>query len=347
MRSDSEHLMAAWENLLLTLGTPPAETSQDWNELERSGGPFETIPVTVLSGFLGSGKTTLLRHLLQNSSTEILAIVNDIGSINIDAALVRATNAETIELQNGCACCVLGSDLFDSLHGIGLRSKRPDAIVIESSGLSDPMGIAQTVANVETMSLDGIVTLVDALSFQERIADPVTAMLFERQLAAAHLVVMTKTALKKSGDLHAETLGEMVPGRRVIDSELLMRKDGQLANDMLLGASTRGARPSLADNGHDYDGFSVATVYRSEPIRARDFFGLLDQMPDAVYRIKGGIRVREDDPELGCVETYSVQAAGPHWRVARELSDEEVDGLIVIGRRNDPKLEAFLLKLRG
>ena len=130
---------------------------------------------------------------------------------------------------------MLGSDLFDSLHSIGLRSKRPDAIVIESSGLSDPMGIAQTVANVETMSLDGIVTLVDALSFQERIADPVTAMLFERQLAAAHLVVMTKTARQESGDLLAETLGEMVPGRRVIDSEILMGKGGQLANDLLLG----------------------------------------------------------------------------------------------------------------
>ena len=337
--------MAAWENLLLTLGTPPAEMSQDRNESERSRGPFNTIPVTVLSGFLGSGKTTLLRHLLENSSTEILAVVNDIGSINIDAALVRATNAETIELQNGCACCVLGSDLFDSLHSIGLRSKRPDAIVIESSGLSDPMGIAQTVANVETMSLDGIVTLVDALSFQERIADPVTAMLFERQLAAAHLVVMTKTARQESGDLLAETLGEMVPGRRVIDSEILMGKGGQLANDLLLGASTRGARPSFTSNGHDYDGFSVSTVVRSEPIPARDFFGLLDQMPEAVYRVKGGIRVCEDRPESDCVATYSVQAAGPRWRVARGASDGEVDGLVVIGRRNDPSLELFLLKL--
>ena len=347
MRSQSEHLMAAWETLLLTLGAPPSETLPERNVTKRNQGARGTkIPVTVLSGFLGSGKTTLLQQLLQNSSTEIVAIVNDIASINVDAALIRSTNAETIELQNGCVCCVLGSDLFDSLRNIGLRSKWPDAIVIESSGLSDPMGIAQTVANVDTMSLDGIVTVVDALSFRERIADPVTAMLFERQLAAAHLIVLTKTATRKDADLLIETLAEMVPGRRVIVSDLLMGNDGELANDLLLGASTQGARLPLGGSTHDYDGFSVETVDRPEPIRARIFFSLLDQIPDSVYRMKGGVRVREESRELEHVETYSVQAAGAHWRVVRQPTEGELDRLIVIGRRNDPALESFVLKLR-
>ena len=91
-----------------------------------------------------------------------------------------------------------------------------------------------------------------------------------------------------------------------------MGNDGELANDLLLGASTQGARPPLGSSTHDYDGFSVETVDRPEPIRARYFFALLDQIPDSVYRMKGGIRVLAESRELEHVETYSVQAAGAH-----------------------------------
>ena len=339
--------MAAWETLMLTLGTPPSETDEEQSSSKRGQDRCNSrIPVTVLSGFLGSGKTTLLRQLLESSSMEVVAIVNDIASINVDAALIRSTNAETIELKNGCACCVLGSDLFDSLRDIGLRFKRPDAIVIESSGLSDPTGIAQTVANVETMSLDGIVTVVDALSVRDRISDPITAMLFQRQLAAAHLIVLTKTATRKDVESLIEMLSEMVPGRQIIVSDLLTENDHGLVNDMLLGASTRGARPTVSSSSHDYDGFSIETVDRSDPIGERDFFGLLDQIPEAVYRMKGRIRVLEGNRKLQQVETYSVQAAGAHWRVVRETTDGDLEPLIVIGRGNDPTLESFVRELR-
>ncbi|MEM7019088.1 MAG: GTP-binding protein, partial [Pseudomonadota bacterium] len=149
MSADIERLTRARDALLLTLGGPSLDDSIDASNQTKQ------VPVTILSGFLGAGKTTLLCQLLENASIEIVAIVNDIAALNIDAALIRSKNAETIALENGCACCVLGTDLHESLHEIGKRDQPPDAIVIEASGLADPIGLAQTVANENTTVLDG------------------------------------------------------------------------------------------------------------------------------------------------------------------------------------------------
>ena len=110
------------------------------------------IPVILLCGFLGAGKTTLVCKLLEQVNDEILVIVNDIASINIDGAMVRRQDAETIELENGCACCVLGADLSDRLSEIRSRPSLPAAIVIETSGLSDPYGFLRPFATKVDLS---------------------------------------------------------------------------------------------------------------------------------------------------------------------------------------------------
>jgi len=142
---DVDIKMNAWNSLLYTLGGPPVSTSNSTNTgAERDA---NQIPVTILSGFLGAGKTTLLCNLLADTGTNVLAIDYDLAGVNFDAALVRSSNAETLHLENGCACCVLGNDLDLMLKEIGCREEKPEAIIIEASGVSDPMGIAQTLAN--------------------------------------------------------------------------------------------------------------------------------------------------------------------------------------------------------
>ena len=130
------------------------------------------IPVTVLSGFLGAGKTTMLNNLLKNMDRKkITVIVNDMSSINIDAKLIKRTEEKMIEMSNGCICCTLREDLLEQLAEIA-NENATDYIVIESTGIAEPVHIAETFAHAETLDhikgrirLDTMITVVDMQTF--------------------------------------------------------------------------------------------------------------------------------------------------------------------------------------
>ena len=163
------------------------------------------IPVTVLTGYLGSGKTTLLNRILtENHGKRYAVIVNEFGEIGIDNDLIVESDEEIYEMNNGCICCTVRGDLIRVVEGLMRRPGRFDAIIVETTGLADPVPVAQTFFMDDDVraksSLDAVVALVDAKHLPLRLKDSQEA---EDQIAFADVVLINKTDLVTPQELAA------------------------------------------------------------------------------------------------------------------------------------------------
>ena len=327
----------------------------------------QKIPATVITGFLGAGKTSIIRHLLGNAAGRRIAlIVNEFGDIGIDGEILKGCGIEgcededVLELANGCICCTVADDFVPTMEALLGRERKPDRIVIETSGLAMPKPLVKAFnwPGIRTrVTVDAVVTVVDGPAVADGLfaSDPRAVQrqresddalehespleeLFEEQLGCADMVVINKTDLLGRGALDkvaAEVAGQLRPSVKVVTAA-----HGAVDPKVLLGLEAAAeddldARPSHHDgvDDHDHDDFDTFSVEVADAPGAGELLRRLRAAiaRHGVLRVKGFAHVPGKDMRL------LIQAVGERiqhyydrdWRDGEERRTR----LVVIGHK--------------
>ena len=281
-------------------------------------------PVTILTGFLGAGKTTLLNYILSNQDgLKTAVLVNEFGEIGIDNDLVVSTSADMVELSNGCICCTINGELLEAVERILKRPEPLDYLVVETTGLADPLPVAMTFLGSELRDqtrLDSIITLIDAENCNARV--------FESEVGRSQIIYGDILLLNKTDLVSKDRVKELEESLRSIkkDARILHSVKGDVPLPLLMSVglfeSDRIAHTADHDHSHDHshhdhhghdhahhdhshhhhgdhldiEGYTSLSFSSDGPFALRKFQNFLDnQLPDSVFRAKGILWFNESE----------------------------------------------------
>ncbi|PMB49556.1 cobalamin biosynthesis protein CobW [Fischerella thermalis CCMEE 5205] len=314
--------------------------------------PKRGMPVTIITGFLGSGKTTLLNQILKNKQDlKVAVLVNEFGDINIDSQLLVSIDEDMLELSNGCICCTINDGLVDAVYRVLEREERIDYLVIETTGVADPLPIILTFLGTELRDLthlDSILTLVDSEAFDHEHFLSEAAL---KQITYGDIILLNKTDLvtqQKLEKLEAY-IREVKAGAKILHTTY-----GQVPLPLILGVdlTPKDEYSSLIEEKHEHhhdhnhehhhhhrhhshhlenDGFISISFQSDRPFDVHKFEKFLnEEIPQDVFRAKGILWFSDSNLR------HIFQLSGPRYSLnGDEWLTPPKNQLVFIGRNLD------------
>ena len=333
---------------------------------------IQGIPVSIITGFLGSGKTTLLNHILtQQQGLKTAVLVNEFGEIGIDNELIISSDDDIVELNNGCICCTINEDLVKTVHKILERREKLDYLIVETTGVADPLPVAVTFLSTELRGktrLDSIITLVDCDNFYAKTREE--SMAAKQQITYGDVILLNKTDLVESQVVAKieDKIRQQRPNARILQtvkgnvSLPLILSVGLFESDRYFQEETSHSEHDHEHDQHhhhhhehhhhhhehhhhhsdhlDEDGFTSLSFETEQPLDIRKFQYFLDnQMPESVFRAKGILWIK------GSPARHIFHLSGKRFGI----EDDEWKGipknqLVFIGQNLEPEKLRELLE---